>query len=499
MQRDDLRVRLRQRSEWEALELGREMFRRWSASAYRAWAASYAPVAAIVILLTWPWPSAAPWVLWWLKPFFDRVLLFVYSQHVFGRPATLADLRRALPGILFRSGLFSALTFRRLSPSRSLLLPIWQLEGQGGRAARERARVIGRRPFLYAAWLTLVCATLSFALVISLALIVWVFTPVGLDDLLNADFWTGPLDRWSALSLIGLTALADSVVEPLYVASGFSLYLNRRSDLEAWDLELGFRGLADRLAGSATARPGHAAAVLVIGIGLLTGTAVSAQNTDPRAAQPSPSAVSRDPKLVIRDVLADPVFGVERDELTWQPKKKSTPTRELPGWLGWIGRQVERVARLARLAVWPVAAALVAWLVVLWQRQRPGVVREADAPPDVIFGIDVRPESLPADVPAHARTLIAQGQVTAALGLLYRAALSALIHRHGVRFSAGDTEGECVHRARPVLSSPSLDYFRALIASWQLAAYARVPPGATQALALCDEWTAHFGAGRQPA
>ncbi len=35
--------------------------------------------------------------------------------------------------------------------------------------------------------------------------------------------------------------------EPVYVACGFSLYLNRRTVLEAWDLELVFRRLRQRL------------------------------------------------------------------------------------------------------------------------------------------------------------------------------------------------------------------------------------------------------------
>ena len=34
---------------------------------------------------------------------------------------------------------------------------------------------------------------------------------------------------------------AICVVEPLYVAGGFGLYLNRRTELEAWDIEIAFR------------------------------------------------------------------------------------------------------------------------------------------------------------------------------------------------------------------------------------------------------------------
>ena len=42
---------------------------------------------------------------------------------------------------------------------------------------------------------------------------------------------------------IGATsyALAVFIVEPFYVASGFAMYLNRRVELEAWDIEQDFR------------------------------------------------------------------------------------------------------------------------------------------------------------------------------------------------------------------------------------------------------------------
>ncbi len=40
--------------------------------------------------------------------------------------------------------------------------------------------------------------------------------------------------------------VALSLIEPLYLASGFTLYLNRRTELEGWDIEIVFRQLAAR-------------------------------------------------------------------------------------------------------------------------------------------------------------------------------------------------------------------------------------------------------------
>ena len=38
------------------------------------------------------------------------------------------------------------------------------------------------------------------------------------------------------------------IIEPFYIAANFALYINRRTQLEAWDIELSFRKMAIRLA-----------------------------------------------------------------------------------------------------------------------------------------------------------------------------------------------------------------------------------------------------------
>ena len=42
---------------------------------------------------------------------------------------------------------------------------------------------------------------------------------------------------WSAVAY----AVAVLFLEPFYVAAGFGMYLNRRAELEAWDIEQEFR------------------------------------------------------------------------------------------------------------------------------------------------------------------------------------------------------------------------------------------------------------------
>ncbi len=50
---------------------------------------------------------------------------------------------------------------------------------------------------------------------------------------------------WIKLFSMLFNLIALSIIEPLYVAAGFTLYLNRRTHLEAWDIELAFRSIAN--------------------------------------------------------------------------------------------------------------------------------------------------------------------------------------------------------------------------------------------------------------
>jgi type IV secretory pathway TrbD component len=56
--------------------------------------------------------------------------------------------------------------------------------------------------------------------------------------------WMSLLTGAAKLQTITLTlgyAAAVAFVEPFYVAAGFGMYLNRRVELEAWDIEQEFR------------------------------------------------------------------------------------------------------------------------------------------------------------------------------------------------------------------------------------------------------------------
>jgi hypothetical protein len=232
---------------------------------------------------------------------------------------------------------------------------------------------------------------------------------------------------------------------------------------------------------------------------------------DPRAADATPPAAPRNagasivisslplPAGVARQqakaVLADPVFGQKEMRTQWVPRGSDT---DRPAWLRallrWIRRVAEAIAKGGRVIIWIVGALALALAIYFVIRHRErwrwrGLKRRI---PETLFGLDVRPGSLPDDIVGAARAALAAGNPAAALGLLYRGALSALIHFAAVDFHAGDTEGDCWRRASPVLSAGGSDYFRRLLDAWLRTAYAHRPPPSAELESLCDRWAQHF-------
>src|SRR5690606_27012118 len=69
---------------------------------------------------------------------------------------------------------------------------------------------------------------------------------------------------WAQFTLHAVAWIATSAIEPFYVGAGFGLYLNRRTQIEAWDVEIALRRMRARLASGAAAMLLAACAVLAL-------------------------------------------------------------------------------------------------------------------------------------------------------------------------------------------------------------------------------------------
>src|SRR3546814_11541948 len=78
--------------------------------------------------------------MWWLKPLFDRIPLFVLSRAVFGETPTTRQTLAAQRCWGWRA-MRGHLLWRRISVVRALSLPVDLLEGAAAARLRERRRV----------------------------------------------------------------------------------------------------------------------------------------------------------------------------------------------------------------------------------------------------------------------------------------------------------------------------------------------------------------------
>ena len=202
----------------------------------------------------------------------------------------------------------------------------------------------------------------------------------------------------------------------------------------------------------------------------------------------------------MKQILAHEDFGREETRTRWQPipDDEELPDLDSP-FLEWLGEIMESIAALGELLLWIGGGALLAYLIywfVTNRDMRPmsfGSSRSERAMPTQIAGLDLRPESLPDDPATEAERLIEAGDFRAALSLLYRGALSDLIHRHALEIHDGATEGECQRLVGEQLGENLDGCFSNLTRVWLRQAYAHRSPEKAQALALCQEWRGCFG------
>ena len=491
MRLEQMTVHLRSRSAWEAVELGTALVRRHAAAIWKPWLLVTVPL--FVAFNAAAWAIDAIWLagllMWWLKPVFDRIPLFVISRATFGATPSLRDTLAAQ----LRWGwkpLLHYLSWRRLSPARSLFLPIDLLEGVQGARLRERRRVLGSAVYGNAALLTLVCINFEIALALASVALVFLFVPVEyLPETMRAA-WSLAIQQppwWVQVGSNLAGWIAASVIEPFFVGAGFGLYLNRRTQIEAWDVEIAFRKLRARL--SAAAAP-LALVLALLGAGLMPARAQETQapNTPAKKEAPTLPVVFGDARVdetrfnkAVDRAYRDPLLDSKSRQVTWEKRDKSKPKPPSQRDMSWLAGFGTVFAFIAEWGLWILVAALVAILLLTLRHWLPwmrGSLRRRKPLPVEVETEALRiPEILPDNVPAEARRLWAQGKPRHALALLYRASVETMAKRAEVALPPGATESECLRASRRMPDGEDRNLFARMVRVWQYAAYAQQLPG----------------------
>jgi hypothetical protein len=236
---DALAVRLRPRGGLEAADLGVRLCQATARSVYPCYFLAAAPVALLAIASA-EWAGWLPLVIiWWAKPWLDRTILFVLSRAAFGQPTRPLDVWSAQRQVWWRH-LLLTVTLWRGSLWRSLTQPIHQLEGLKFGEARSRVNVIRRRAYGTALVMTQAFSLSEAALTLALLSLVFWLAPSGRAPTMDAIF-AGELPALFSMCMPIAYGIAVLFLEPFYVAAGFAMYLNRRAEIEAWDIEQEFR------------------------------------------------------------------------------------------------------------------------------------------------------------------------------------------------------------------------------------------------------------------
>ena len=507
MQIETIAVNVRTRNPWEAIDLGFAMVRAW-------WLIIYTPLAIlalgmiVALLLFIPyeyyWLSLA--ALWWLKPLYHRLILHIISHQMFGDTLSWGQALRDLPRLMRTTGLFSELTWRRFSMSRGFNLPVWQLEGLRGSPRSKRQKLLLSNVHSQAIWLTVAIFCFQMILTFSFFMLLWLFVPDYYADDLILSLFTNDLEGMGySFEILAVTGFVVVMVflEPFYVAASFALYLNRRTQLEAWDIELEFKKMAHRL----TALKAKAAPLTSALLALVLALA-SAPEQAAYADEPTKETVRYEETLnterqnvsesgqVIKQVMTHENLVREKWVKRWRPINEEDTKTEASNSPVWLTLIAQVLAKIIEFSLWLLIFAVIIALYYYREYWIPVVSRQPKRSlppsPDILFGMDVRSDSLPDDLIGAARQLWEAGKARDALSLLYRGALVHLINQEHLKLKHSHTEGDILKLSQEQLSDTKQAFFGQLTRHWVRIAYAHQPPENADMQYLLEHWTTDF-------
>jgi hypothetical protein len=472
MRLDTVTAEIRPRSDWEAVDLGFALARRdfWRCIALW-WLALGVPTAAGVWLL-WDHPMVLLALFWWCKPAGSRMVLFELSRRLFGEEPSWRTVWREIPKAWTRR-FFYRFLWARFSPWLPVTLAVEDLEGLRGKAYKQRCGQVVRRSEGVVMWLYFLSDIAAAWLGLGILALFLMLVPEGQDG-----EWTRAVESWDPnfpmelpLLITRTVAVCVMVAIPLadvfVTGAGFGIYINNRTWIEGWDVELAFKRLAQRLGKFA---------VVMLSFFMIGFSA--------HGAEPRPAAE------VIREVKADEAFKVHTVTDRIPKSRKSS--------IKWSGDWVEILMQVFAICAAALLVGLLGWM--LWKYRHvfmlrgPGVKDDKIAPSArVVMGMEVSPHSLPADVPGAAWLLWQQGRHQESLGLLYRGSISRVMELGRVEIHESDTEGDCVRRVDQAGAAVHPAYFRGITGAWIRLAYAGVSPADAEVQSLCRQWP--FGEG----
>ena len=528
MDLEKMTAKVRPRKGWEAIDLGVALVQSHAVSLYKIWFLTTFPafaLAAIILFENSIWAYVGFWL---LKPLWERPLLHFLSRELFGERLSVKECVKAFFQ-LAKIQWFPSLTWRRLSFTRSLDLPIIQLEGLAGNQRSQRLKVIHSIGSGSAVWLTIFFVFLEAVFYFAMIALAFLLLPSQVGE--SIDFWAWITadgeEPWVGLLLNFVTYFAVSIVAPFFTACGFALYINQRTHLEAWDIELSFKRLAKRL-NEHGEPPFVRLASIVIVFGLISsltfGQPVVAAESDNSQqseeviveksdAQGNTETSQQTPAIqaeeldhdkandLIEEILRGQDFNDSlkdyRYERRFDPDKdKEDSLNNTSGQFSTLGFLFAKfISFIVEFALWVVVAVVVIFLITRYHHLVTGLSppqKNRKHRPQQLFGLSMSSEELPDQPWQVAMSMIQAQQYREAMSLLYRASLIWYIDNTDVVIREGDTELECLSKLKSFGNQFSGDYFSRLTQNWRRLAYAHQLPESAVLTELCEQWPSAY-------
>ncbi|MBY0573022.1 MAG: hypothetical protein K2P84_05030 [Undibacterium sp.] len=526
MQLDRLQLELRPRPNAQALDLGFALLAANPRVVYTTWLMLWLPLISLcgvcaIYVPHWGFFGGGWWMLvaWWLRPLIERAPLYLFSRQVFGEHPTWQQALRAWPSQCGGAWFRLLVWWRLFSAGRGLYQPIWQLEEARGAGAAVRMRAIGHRTLGSATMFGVACA--YFENVLQLGLFAFIGLFLSDTELANpfAFFisnFAQPGSPWLLIVSFIAYAMAVGLIGPIYVACCFTLYLNRRATLEAWDIEIMLRQLKPMTSNSDAKI--SKTRLITPALMLIALILCGSTNTNLQAAENQPS------KLENKEQCEQPkwAYAYQKERSPAQSEAQQALRNEVDTlyqdqdlrpficqevWVKTDHKPVEKAdlpqlkgfALFLKYTVIFALCSFIAWLI--WRYR--GQIFSYGAPKKLhraseVAGLDIRPESLPEDIAATALQLWQQGQIRAAVALLYRASLSRLVHENQLTITQGATENDSLRLAQIAhqlgeMAASRLALVEQCTKVWLNAAYAhRMPETLAEFEQLCRDWQHEF-------
>lgn len=509
---ENVTAEIRPRGRWESIDLGVALVQRNYKSVMLAWSLTVLPLMLLMLGGAYLWYSLADtwfdsegsgffnflgvmlpfFVMWWFKPIYERVPLYVLSRSLFGEQVSVPKLVTQWPKLIVKD-FFKLMVFKRFSTSRSFTMPINELEGLKGKNYKQRVSLLSRHGGDGASGLTVSCVLISHISLMTVYIAYRWLSMYGFNletigehiDFFMEAMLGFYIDEQSVPSL--MFALVSYIVvlsalTPFYSGAGFAIYINSRTISEGWDIELAFKRMSERLK---KLRSGSSHTLLsfficVVGIGFFSVSSAKA-------------AVRYEENSSADRVMDEPSFDVTI-------KETEVPIYEESEKSDWDFSALANLGPLLNLIFWIiviVGIGFLVWLILknthMFRTERTGtnIRAEERVKAKSVLGMDVTPESLPTDVIEASRKAWLEGNKKEALSYLYRGSLEWMVNAALLPVLESDTEQDCVRHVETLKNTPVETYFSKLTQVWVSQAYGNLEPEDNAIEWLCEDWPFH--------